>query len=179
MWMTRTAGAAVLAAIAFSGVPALASADPTTPAPADPAAPAPVTPTPGAPAPAAAPTPGAPTPAAAPKTTIDTDGTFAVGTDIVPGVYASAGPVGDGTCFWKRSGADGTTLDNALSKKPQTVQIDAGDQSFKTNGCQPWQLTDGAAPTPMTSPLLAGLQLRALMAQINANAAASGQAPPP
>ncbi|TQR82240.1 hypothetical protein D8S82_33185 [Mycobacterium hodleri] len=144
----------------MGALPGVAAADPTTPAP----------------------TP-APTPAngPAPKTTVDADGTYAVGTDIVPGVYTSAGPVGDGTCFWKRLGADGATLDNALTKKPQTVAIDPTDQSFKTNGCQPWQLTD-APPPPQTSglaPALAGLQLQAYMAQLNARAAASGQAPPP
>ena len=41
----------------------------------------------------------------APKTSIDADGTYAVGTDIAPGVYSTAGPVGDGTCFWKRLGS--------------------------------------------------------------------------
>ncbi|MBJ7341925.1 MAG: hypothetical protein JHC64_29820 [Mycolicibacterium sp.] len=140
---------------AVSGV---ASADPTAPPP-NPAAP----------------------PAAAPRTTIDADGVYAVNTDIAPGVYSTAGPVGDGACFWKRIGnPDGATIDNALTKKPQTVQIDPTDQSFKTNGCQPWQLTD-AAPPPQASglaPALAGLQLQAYMAQLNARAAASGQVPP-
>ena len=59
-----------------------------------------------------------------PKTTIDADGTYAVGTDIQPGVYSSAGPVGDGACYWKR--VNGTNIvDNAMSKKSQIVQIDA------------------------------------------------------
>jgi len=160
MLVKKAATAAALVVAVMGALPGVAAADPTTP-----------TPTP------------APTPAngPAPKTSIDADGTYAVGTDIVPGVYASAGPVGDGTCFWKRLGADGATLDNALTKKPQTVAIDPTDQSFKTNGCQPWQLTD-APPPPQASglaPALAGLQLQAYMAQLNARAAASGQAPPP
>src|SRR5947199_367515 len=59
-----------------------------------------------------------PAPPPAPKTTIDKDGTYAVGTDIVPGVYSSAGPVADGTCYWKRAGnPDGQLVDNALTKK--------------------------------------------------------------
>ena len=59
-----------------------------------------------------------------PKTTIDADGTYAVGKDIQPGVYSSAGPVGDGACYWKR--VNGTNIvDNAMSKKAQIVQIDA------------------------------------------------------
>jgi len=39
---------------------------------------------------------------------------------------------------------DGALIDNAISKKPQVVQIDAGDKAFKTSGCQPWQLTPDA-----------------------------------
>jgi hypothetical protein len=97
--------------------------------------------------------PGAPTPPG-PKTTIDSDGTYTVGTDIAPGTYSSAGPVGDGTCYWKRlNGTD--LLDNALSKKAQVVTIEATDTAFKTNGCQPWALTDclpGCAP-PAANPI--------------------------
>jgi hypothetical protein len=68
-----------------------------------------------------------------------------------------------------------------LTKKAQTVQIDPTDASFKTNGCQPWQLTDAPAPAQASglAPALAGLQLQAWMAQLNAKAAASGQVPPP
>jgi hypothetical protein len=162
MWVNKAATAAALVVAVMGALPGVAAADPTTPAPTP------------------APTP-ANGPAPALKTTVDADGVYAVGTDIVPGVYTSAGPVGDGTCFWKRLGADGATLDNALTKKPQTVVIDPTDQSFKTNGCQPWQLSD-APPPPQASglgPALAGLQLQAYMAQLNARAAASGQAPPP
>jgi len=88
-------------------------------------------------------------PPPAPKTSIDADGTYAVGVDIQPGTYSSAGPVGDGACYWKR--LNGTNIvDNALSKKAQIVQIDATDTSFTTNECQPWQLTD--APVPVQGP---------------------------
>ncbi|OBK43083.1 hypothetical protein [Mycobacterium sp. 1081908.1] len=98
-----------------------------------------------------------PAPPPGPKTAIDHDGTYAVGTDIAPGIYSSAGPVGDGTCYWKRSGnPDGNLVDNALSKKPQVVQIDPTDKSFKTTGCQPWQLTPDAALPPSAPP--AGVQ---------------------
>jgi hypothetical protein len=93
-----------------------------------------------------------PSPPPGPKTTIDHDGTYAVGSDIAPGVYSSAGPVGTGTCYWKRVGnPDGNLIDNALSKKPQVVQIDPTDKSFKTSGCQPWQLTPDANP-PSSGP---------------------------
>jgi hypothetical protein len=94
-----------------------------------------------------------PSPATGPKTTIDHDGTFAVGTDIVPGTYSSAGPVANGTCYWKRMGnPDGNLIDNSMSKKPQVVQIDPTDKAFKTSGCQPWQLTPNANPPPSAPP---------------------------
>jgi hypothetical protein len=154
MWAKRAATATALLVAVLGAVPGNAGADPTTPAP---------TPPPG------------------PKTSIEADGTYAVGTDLAPGVYSTAGPVGDGTCFWKRLGPDGATIDNALTKKPQIVQIDATDQSFKTNGCQPWLLTNDAVPPQASGmgPAIAGLQLGAMMAQLNARAAASGQTPPP
>ncbi|OBI42911.1 hypothetical protein [Mycobacterium sp. E796] len=117
-------------------------------------------PTPPSPSPAASPGPSpspAASPASAPKTTIDHDGTYTVGTDIAPGIYSSAGPVGSGTCYWKRtSNPDGNLVDNAMSKKPQVVQIDPGDKSFKTTGCQPWQLTPDATVPPEAPP--AGVQ---------------------
>ena len=91
-----------------------------------------------------------PAPPPGPKTTIDADGTYAVGTDIAPGVYASAGPIADGACYWKRANGD-TLVDNALTKKPQVVQIQPGDTTFTTNECQPWQLTD-APPPPQPGP---------------------------
>ena len=123
----------------------VAGADPEPTPPPSPAA-----------SPGPSPSPGA-SPASAPKTAIDHDGTYAVGTDIAPGIYSSAGPVGDGTCYWKRSGnPDGNLIDNAMSKKPQVVQIDPTDKSFKTTGCQPWQLTPDAAVPPSAPP--AGVQ---------------------
>ncbi|MGA7055346.1 MAG: hypothetical protein WBZ37_29615, partial [Mycobacterium sp.] len=93
-----------------------------------------------------------------PKTTIDHDGTYAVGTELVPGIYSSAGPVGSGTCYWKRmANPDGSLIDNAISKKPQVVQIDAGDKAFKTSGCQPWQLTpDATLPSQASGPQVQG-----------------------
>lgn len=148
---------------AISGV---ASADP--PAPPAPHTPGPAPgPGPTAPAPArTAPGPGqtAPAPQAAsgqPKTTIDRDGTYAVGTDIVPGIYTSAGPTAKTTCYWKRvGGVEGKEiLDNAMTKKPQVVEIQPTDKSFKTDGCQPWQKNDSATVDPGKSIPEAKLQL--------------------
>ncbi|MCB0950447.1 MAG: hypothetical protein KDB44_14455 [Mycobacterium sp.] len=97
--------------------------------------------------------PPSPTPADTPaelKTTIDTDGSYAVGTDIAPGSYQSAGPVDDGACYWKRTAGD-ELLDNALTKKPAFVQILPTDTTFTTTACQTWQLTD-APPPPQPGP---------------------------
>jgi hypothetical protein len=85
-------------------------------------------------------------PPAGPKTTIDADGTYVVGTDIVPGNYSSAGPTPDGgACYWKRTNGD-ALVDNSLTKKPAVVQISAGDTAFTTSDCQPWQLTNAPLP---------------------------------
>ncbi|WP_081396312.1 hypothetical protein [Mycobacterium colombiense] len=145
-----TAARLVAASLMVAGWAAstvVASADPDeTQAPAPGASAAP------APAASPAPSPGAPPEPAGPKTSIDKDGIYAVGTDIVPGIYSSGGPVDNGTCYWKRtSNPDGALIDNAMSKKPQVVQIDPGDKAFKTSGCQPWQLTPDAVP-PSTAP---------------------------
>lgn len=92
------------------------------------------------------PVPPAPGPAPGPaNVSMDNDGTYAVGTDIVPGTYSSAGPVQGGVCYWKRVSGD-TIVDNAMSKQPQIVQIAATDTSFKTSDCQPWQKIEDCLP---------------------------------
>ena len=119
-------------------------------------APAPLPPAPpgaaeGSPAAPAVPAEGAPAaPAGALKTTIDANGTYTVGTDIAPGVYQSAGPIPDEVCYWKRSAND-TLVDNALTKKPATVQILPTDTTFSTSDCQAWQLTN-VPPPPQAAP---------------------------
>jgi hypothetical protein len=114
-----------------------------------------------------------PGPPPAPKTTIDADGTYAVGKDIQPGNYSSAGPVGDGACYWKRvSGSD--IVDNALTKKAQIIQIAPTDTSFTTNECQSWQLTDAPVPAQNPGDLLGQLgQLAPIIAR------GPGAPPPP
>ncbi|HET7073183.1 MAG TPA: hypothetical protein VFI55_03755 [Mycobacterium sp.] len=120
----------------------------------------------------------APSPSPAPKTTMDHDGTYAVGTDITPGTYSSAGPVGNGTCYWKRIGnPDGNLIDNALSKKPQVVQIDPTDKAFKTTGCQPWQPTSDAPPPTVPGPA-AGANLQNDLGVLNGLLAPNGQQVP-
>jgi len=126
--------------------------------------------------------PAAPPPA--PTTTIDHDGTYVVGVDIAPGTYASAGPVGDGACYWKRLGSlqGNDIIDNALSHQPQVVQIDPADKAFKTSGCQPWQPADPqSAATPAPSGSIAEALLRAYIDSINGGARQfdGAQVPPP
>jgi hypothetical protein len=97
----------------------------------------------------------APAPPPAPpalKTTIDKDGTYKVGVDIAPGTYNSGGPANDHACYWKRVNGD-SIVDNGLTKKPVTVQIDPTDTAFVTSNCQPWQPGDcGDACPAQTGP---------------------------
>jgi hypothetical protein len=152
------AAAIVLVGSAASAATAQADPEPTPPPP---------------PAPESPPAPAPPAPGPEPKTTIDADGTYVIGTDIQPGVYSSAGPVGDGACYWKR--VNGTSIvDNAMSKKSQIVQIEATDTAFTTSECQPWQLTD--APVPVQSPGDLLGQLAQLVPMIAGN---PGTPPPP
>ncbi|WP_246224238.1 hypothetical protein [Mycolicibacterium anyangense] len=165
------ASATAVAVLVGAGV---AGADPATPDPSP--APSTSTTAPGVPAlslpSSATPTSTAP---AVPQSAMDHNGTYKVGTDIVAGTYTSAGPVDGDRCYWKRiGGPDGaTTLDNALSAKQQVVQIEPTDTAFKTNGCQPWQLTD-APPPGENPPWLSGIQLRHYLDVINGLSGASG-----
>ena len=136
--------------------PGIATADP-----GDPSIPAPAPVVPSAPGPA-------------PTGPLIEDGTFAVGTDIAPGVYASAGPVEGETCYWRRIGADNVTLNNALTSQPQLIAIEATDVAFKTRGCQPWQLTQDGIPPEEIPPWLAQLRLRNELNVLNGLAGASG-----
>ena|SRR5271166_584592 len=161
-------GAAGLILAGWVATAGVAGADPTpSPSPS----PAPASPAPASPSPSPAAAPG-------PKTTIDHDGTYAVGTDIAPGTYSSAGPVGNGTCYWKRTGnPDGALLDNAMSKKPQVVQIEPTDKSFRTSGCQPWQSTGDAQPPELSGPA-AGAQLQNNLGVLNGLLAPNGMQVP-
>jgi hypothetical protein len=124
-----------------------------------------------------------PAPPPGPKTTIDHDGTYSVGKDIAAGTYSSAGPVGGGTCYWKRlGGANGNeVVDNAISKKPQVVQLDPSDKAFKTDGCQPWQMTDPANAPDDLPPMAAEAQLHGYLNDLNLRSLLSGggQVPQP
>ncbi|KUI27784.1 hypothetical protein AU195_04040 [Mycobacterium sp. IS-1496] len=102
----------------------------------------------------AEPEPSPPPAPPAPASTIDKDGTYTVGVDILPGTYTSGGPAADSACYWKRVGADDELLDNALTKKSASVRIEPTDASFTTNDCQTWQLSacGTACPPPPPGP---------------------------
>ncbi len=84
-----------------------------------------------------------PPPSNAPKTLIETDGTYRVGTDIVPGTYRSGGanPEGESDCYWARLNSLNPThiITNNLGAGPQVVTIQPGDKAFLTHSCLPWQ----------------------------------------
>ena len=88
----------------------------------------------------------APPPPSVPKTTMETDGTYRVGTDIVPGTYHSAGasPEGASDCYWARLSSLNEThiIDSNISTGPQVVMIQPSDRAFLTHSCQPWQKAD-------------------------------------
>jgi poly(3-hydroxybutyrate) depolymerase len=117
-----------------------------------------------------------PAPPPEPMTTMDHAGTYSVGTDILPGTYSSAGPAGNGACYWKRLGGPNGSdiIDNALSTKPQVVRLDPTDTAFRTDRCQPWQKTDSASAdgtTPGVLPALtAAAQLHTYIDTLNSSA---------
>jgi hypothetical protein len=139
MRSTTAAGLAGVVLAAFCAAAPLAAAQPA-PAPGPP--PGPAEASDAGPAPAAA---------GGAKTTIDAAGSYAVGKDIAPGVYQSAGPTDNSACYWKRTAGD-KLVDNGLTKKPATVQILPTDTTFTTSDCQAWQLTNGPLP-PQPGPM--------------------------
>ncbi|KAA8959248.1 hypothetical protein [Mycobacterium sp.] len=80
------------------------------------------------------------------KTTMETDGTYRVGTDIAAGTYRSAGPSAEGEsdCYWARLSSLNPVdiIANDISTAPQLVVIKPSDAAFLTHSCQPWQKTD-------------------------------------
>lgn len=85
--------------------------------------------------------PAPPTPAL--KTTMETDGTYRIGTDIEPGTYRSGGrsDEGESDCYWAKLHSLNPTdiVSNGLGNDPQVVALDPGDVAFLTHSCQPWR----------------------------------------
>ena len=77
---------------------------------------------------------------------METDGTYRIGTDIVPGTYRTAGPAphGESDCYWERLDSlnPNHIITNNISNGPQVVRIQSSDTAFLTRSCQPWQKTD-------------------------------------
>jgi hypothetical protein len=88
----------------------------------------------------------APPPPSVPKTVMETDGTYRVGIDIVPGTYRSAGtdPHGESDCYWARLSSlnPNNIIKNDIATGPQEVTIQPNDTAFLTHSCQPWQKAD-------------------------------------
>ncbi|MCV7234078.1 hypothetical protein H7J49_16465 [Mycobacterium branderi] len=80
-----------------------------------------------------------------PKTTMDTDGTYRVGTDIELGTYRTGGrsAEGESDCYWARLHSLNPTdiIDNNIGNGPQQVAIQPGDAAFLTHSCQRWEKT--------------------------------------
>lgn len=87
-----------------------------------------------------------PPPTPVPKTTIETDGTYRIGTDIALGTYHSAGrsAEGESDCYWARLNSLNPTdiIANNISAGPQVVAIARSDAAFLTHSCQTWQKSD-------------------------------------
>lgn len=90
-----------------------------------------------------APAVDAPAPPAGPVTSFGA-GTYAVGTDIVPGMYSSSGPDGSNFagCYWARlkdtSGNAEAIIANNIDQGQTVVTVSASDGAFKTQGCSTW-----------------------------------------
>ena len=79
------------------------------------------------------------------------DGTWIVGTDIGPGIYAAAG---GSLCYWSRlsgfGGSLGEIIANEVGGGRRVVTIAPEDEGFETTGCGDWRLV-----SQVTAPLSA------------------------
>jgi len=71
------------------------------------------------------------------------NGTYAVGGDVQPGTYRSAGPADStGICYWARlkdtTGDMDSIIANDVGKGPQVVTVKKTDGAFSTRGCATW-----------------------------------------
>ena len=83
--------------------------------------------------------PPAPAKTTAKPVTLDGDGTYLVGTDILPGRWKTAGT---DFCYWARlkndTGDLGSIIANHAGVGPSTVTVKATDGAFSTTGCGTW-----------------------------------------
>ena len=78
-----------------------------------------------------------PPPPPGPTTTMSTNGTFVVNSDIAAGTYRTDGGA---DCYWARlkSLNTGDVIDNNISDGQQVVRILPTDIAFVTRGCGTW-----------------------------------------
>lgn len=86
-----------------------------------------------------------------PKSTIETGGTYLVGSDILPGIYRTAG---GSNCYWARLSSLDTSdiIDNNNSSGPQVVEIQPSDRAFLTENCRPWSMASAPPSIAGTAP---------------------------
>ncbi|WP_072805127.1 hypothetical protein [Rhodococcoides yunnanense] len=97
---------------------------------------------------------------AAPATSFG-NGTWAVGSDIAPGTYVSAGSTDEYGCYWERASSFDGDFDSIIANdfvSPESgqavVTIKASDVAFVSDYCGTWTLKAPApAPAPVPAPL--------------------------
>lgn len=82
-------------------------------------------------------------PRTTPMTTIDDDGTYLVGKDIMAGQYRSAGGSNGDRCYWERQSALGggfsAIISNGGGEGQEVVEILPSDAAFQTKNCEAWE----------------------------------------
>lgn len=103
---------------------------------------------------------GAGVASAAPATSFG-NGTWAVGSDIAPGTYVSAGSLDEYGCYWERASSFDGDFDSIIANdfvSPESgqavVTIKSTDVAFVSSYCGTWTLKAPApAPAPGPAPL--------------------------
>ncbi|MET4047431.1 hypothetical protein BJD99_20470 [Rhodococcus sp. 1163] len=87
------------------------------------------------------------------------NGTWAVGTDIVPGTYVSDGASDEYGCYWERASSFEGDFDSIIANdfiSPDSgqavVTIKASDVAFNSEDCGTWTLKAVPAPAPKPAP---------------------------
>lgn len=101
--------------------------------------------------PAAAPRTANQPPETGPRSVIEGDGTYLVGSDILPGIYRTPG---GSRCYWARLDSLDTSdiIDNNNSTGPQVIEILGTDRAFQTSGCRQWTLERSQATASTQQP---------------------------
>jgi hypothetical protein len=73
---------------------------------------------------------------AGPVTTMG-NGTYQVGTDVVPGKYRSPAPT-DGLCYFDQTDDSGKILDQGVANEGPSIANLRKGRTFKSSGCEDW-----------------------------------------